>query len=159
MSKGKPLAAIVSLQNVDLESLAFSIRGHELTQEVRSDRHVRRRTDIGCEVDHVVSEKHGGPTEAENLAYACFVCNHRKGSDIASILWRTGELVRSYNPRKDRWAEHLRLQQARIEPLSPIGEITCQMLRFKDEQSVLERPVLIVAGRYPGPAALARMFG
>jgi antitoxin (DNA-binding transcriptional repressor) of toxin-antitoxin stability system len=28
-------------------------------------------TYFGCEVDHVISEKHGGPTVAENLAYAC----------------------------------------------------------------------------------------
>ncbi len=27
------------------------------------------------EVDHVLAEKHGGRTEAENLAYACFHCN------------------------------------------------------------------------------------
>ena len=38
-------------------------------------------TYFGCEVDHVVSEKHGGQTVAENLAYACLACNRYKGSD------------------------------------------------------------------------------
>ena len=30
---------------------------------------------FGCEVDHIISEKHGGPTDAGNLAYACAFCN------------------------------------------------------------------------------------
>jgi len=29
-------------------------------------------TFFGCEVDHVVSRKHGGTTTLDNLAYACF---------------------------------------------------------------------------------------
>lgn len=29
-----------------------------------------RDTYAGCQVDHVISEKHGGPTEADNLALA-----------------------------------------------------------------------------------------
>jgi hypothetical protein len=28
-------------------------------------------TFFGCQVDHIVSEKHGGLTEAENLCFAC----------------------------------------------------------------------------------------
>ena len=43
-------------------------------------------TYFGCEVDHVVSEKHGGLTVVENLAYACLACNRFKGSDLGSIL-------------------------------------------------------------------------
>ncbi len=43
-------------------------------------------TFFGCEVDHIISMKHGGPTEADNLAYACAFCNRQKGSDIGSIL-------------------------------------------------------------------------
>ena len=40
---------------------------------------------FGCEVDHIISVKHGGPTVAENLAYACAFCNRQKGSDFVSI--------------------------------------------------------------------------
>ena len=39
----------------------------------------------GCEVDHVVSVKHGGTTVMENLAYACFHCNRHKGTDLGSV--------------------------------------------------------------------------
>jgi HNH endonuclease len=65
-------------------------------------------TFFGCEVDHIISEKHGGATREDNLAYACLFCNRNKGSDIASILPETGELVRLFNPRLDRWGDHLR---------------------------------------------------
>lgn len=36
-------------------------------------------TGFGCEVDHIISEKHGGPTDADNLAFACVFCNQAKG--------------------------------------------------------------------------------
>lgn len=35
--------------------------------------------------DHIIATKHGGPTHLDNLAYACYACNHHKGSDIASV--------------------------------------------------------------------------
>ena len=35
-------------------------------------------TYFGCQVDHIISEKHGGPTEEGNLAYACSFCNRNK---------------------------------------------------------------------------------
>lgn len=70
-------------------------------------------THFGCQVDHIISVKHGGPTTAENLAYACAFCNRHKGSDIGSIVWETGELTRFFNPRTDRWADHF--QQNKME--------------------------------------------
>ena len=46
------------------------------------------------EIDHVIAVKHGGQTEAENLALCCTVSNRFKGSDIASIDSDTGEITR-----------------------------------------------------------------
>ncbi len=34
-------------------------------------------TYFGCQVDHIISEKHGGATEEHNLAYVCSYCNGR----------------------------------------------------------------------------------
>ncbi len=53
------------------------------------------------QVDHIISVKHGGSTIPDNLAYACIYCNLHKGTDLGSIVWRTGELVRFFNPRRD----------------------------------------------------------
>src|SRR2546423_3917627 len=63
---------------------------------------------FGCEVDHVISEKHGGPTELSNLAYACLFCNRTKGSDVGSIVppLTSGAFCRFFNPRTDLWADH-----------------------------------------------------
>lgn len=114
-------------------------------------------TFFGCEVDHIISEKHGGPTNAENLAYACFVCNHKKGSDIGSILWRSKTLVRLFNPRTDLWNEHFLLKEFRLEPISDVGEVTARLLGLNEVERVIERQVLGKRKRYPGAAALARM--
>ena len=46
-------------------------------------------TYFGCEVDHIISEKHSGPTSADNLAYACAYCNRAKGADVGSVIWNT----------------------------------------------------------------------
>jgi 5-methylcytosine-specific restriction endonuclease McrA len=50
-------------------------------------------TFYGSEVDHIISLKHGGSSEADNLAYACALCNRAKGSDIGSISTAGPELL------------------------------------------------------------------
>jgi hypothetical protein len=113
-------------------------------------------TFYGCEVDHIISVKHGGPTESDNLAYACVFCNRQKGSDIGSILWGTGEFSRFFHPRLDRWGEHFRLEGAIIQPQTGIGEVTARILEFNHSDRLMERRTLIVVGRYPTASALAR---
>jgi len=115
-------------------------------------------TYFGCEVDHIISLKHGGPTTAENLAYACAFCNRQKGSDIGSILWQTGEFIRFFNPRTDRWADHFQLEGVVIRSLTGIGEVTARILGFNDSDRLLERQALADWGRYPTAAALKRMM-
>lgn len=114
-------------------------------------------TFFGCQVDHIISLKHGGPTEPGNLAYACAFCNRRKGSDIASTIPGTGNLIRFYNPRSDKWADHFRLSGSIIEPVTEIGEATARILAFNNNDRLLEREALIKSGRYPTAEALARM--
>jgi len=116
-------------------------------------------TYFGCEVDHVVSRKHGGLTEEDNLAYACALCNRNKGSDLGSLEPDTGELVRFYNPRRDRWTDHFRLADdgVTIAPLTPIGRVTVRILGLNLNDRLLERTELREIGRYPPEAAL-RLF-
>ena len=105
-------------------------------------------TFYGCEVDHIISLKHGGSTEPDNLAYACALCNRAKGSDVGSIA-SSGEFTRFFNPREDRWTEHFRLEGATIHPLTLIGEVTARILSFNDSARIHEREELIRFGRYP----------
>jgi hypothetical protein len=92
-------------------------------------------TVFGCEVDHIISEKHGGATEAGNLAYACAFCNRAKGSDMGSIVQGTGTYVRLFHPRLDHWAEHFTLDDATIVALSDIGEVTVRILDFNNSHA------------------------
>ncbi|NUQ61568.1 MAG: hypothetical protein HUU20_03715 [Pirellulales bacterium] len=39
--------------------------------------------------------KHRGPTLEKNLAWACYLCNLLKGTDIASVDMQTGQLCRT----------------------------------------------------------------
>jgi 5-methylcytosine-specific restriction endonuclease McrA len=81
-------------------------------------------TFLGCQVEHIISEKHGGGTIDANLALACVFCNRFKGSDVATVSPGTGRLTRLFNPRTDRRAEHSRLDGVRVVGLSEIGEAT-----------------------------------
>jgi len=111
-------------------------------------------THFGCQVDHIISVKHGGPTTVENLAYACAFCNRHKGSDIGSIVWETGEFARFFNPRTDRWDDHFQHDGIAIKPLTTIGEVTARILGFNDSNRLLERQELMDLGRYPPAPAL-----
>jgi len=112
---------------------------------------------LGAEVDHIISVKHGGATKRGNLACTCQPCNRNKGSDLGSIYWPSGELVRFFNPRTDHWADHFELDGALIKPLTEIGEVTARILDFNDEWRLQERSELIQDGRYPPLAAKRRV--
>jgi 5-methylcytosine-specific restriction endonuclease McrA len=132
-------------------------------------RSVRLRARDGCEyclipesmtlaaheIDHVIAEKHGGPTDADNLALACVLCNGFKGSDLASIDEETGAIVPLFNPRRDRWTEHFRLEIGRIEPLTPNGRVTVRLLQLNHPDRVEERELLVAAGIIHAPEASA----
>jgi hypothetical protein len=114
-------------------------------------------TFYGCEADHIISEKHAGATDVDNLAYACVFCNQAKGSDVGSIHWETNTFVRFFNPRTDAWADHFQIVGSRVEGLTPVGVVTAQILGFNSSERVLERKTLEGMGRYPNAAALKRM--
>ncbi len=92
------------------------------------------------EIDHVIAEKHGGETVAGNLALACKLCNTYKGSDIASVDPESREIVRLYQPGRDRWSEHFRLEGAELVPLSAIARTTVWLLELNRAERLEERP-------------------
>lgn len=95
------------------------------------------------QIDHVIAEKHGGATEQDNLALACILCNKHKGSDIASVDPETGKIVALYNPRLNSWEEHFHLEEnGNIQPLTDIGRVTSQLLRFNTPERISERRLL-----------------
>jgi len=114
-------------------------------------------TYLGCQVDHIIAEKHGGLTEADNLSYACTFCNRSKGTDIGSIALSTREFTRFFSPRTDHWGNHFSLNGVVIEPRTPIAEATVNILGFNEPERVLERDLLRKIGRYPPDEAGKRL--
>lgn len=106
-------------------------------------------TYFGGEIDHIISRKHRGQTEFENLALACQPCNRAKGSDLGSISETSKTLIRFFNPRTDVWKEHFRVNaDAEIESLTEIGAVTAIIFGFNDLERIAERKGLIEIGRY-----------
>lgn len=106
-------------------------------------------TAFAHEVDHIIARKHGGTTDADNLAYACAQCNRFKGSDIAAPDPETGEIIALFNPRIMAWANHFRLEGPHIVPLTATGRATERLLQLNQIDRLLLRKELLVKGRYP----------
>ncbi|NJM08007.1 HNH endonuclease [Candidatus Gracilibacteria bacterium] len=100
------------------------------------------------EVEHIISEKHGGLTEETNLALACPYCNDHKGTDLGSLDPETGILTPFFHPRKQRWPDHFALRGVQIAPLTAEGRVTINILQFNRAERLAEREILIAAGWY-----------
>ena len=100
------------------------------------------------EPDHIIAEKHGGETTADNLALACFDCNRFKGSDIASLDPATGELVPLFNPRMEAWTDHFEVAEGQIVPLTLVGRVTERLLKLNLPERVEVRELLARANLY-----------
>lgn len=115
-------------------------------------------TFFGCEVDHIISIKHGGDNDPINLAYACMTCNRAKGSDIASLN-QEGEVFPLYHPRTNSWRQHFMLDENQILPLSEVGFVTLTLLRFNQIERLVERNTLSKIGHYLSEDAIAYLIG
>lgn len=100
-------------------------------------------------IDHIISLKHHGSTEDDNLALACAECNYSKGTDIATIDQDSGQLVRLFNPRTDNWRDHFGIEGAIIVGLTPICRCTVLLLLMNEPSRVKQRAYLQATGRYP----------
>lgn len=101
------------------------------------------------QIDHIISRKHGGSSDPDNLAYACLRCNTWKGSDVGSLDFETGAFVSFFHPRRQRWDDHFVLRGAVIEPLTAEGKVTARLLKLNLDKRVVERQLLSILGRYP----------
>ena len=86
-------------------------------------------TEFGCEVAHIISEKHLGRTDPDNLALTCFFCNRNKGADLGSMRSANDlVLVRFFNPRSDSWDDHFGFDDTlHVIPKTDIGRVTARV--------------------------------
>ena len=97
-------------------------------------------------VEHIIAKQHGGSDDANNLALACHRCNLRKGPNLTGIDPFTGEVAPLFQPRRDRWAEHLLIQDGRIVGITPLGRATVQVLAMNGARRLELRAELLARG-------------
>jgi hypothetical protein len=105
--------------------------------------------DTTFQIDHVIAESHGGPTESENLCLACFACNHFKGPNISEIDPATNRIVPLFHPRRQRWRRHFRWDGPVLVGRTAAGRATVATLRINLGHRVVHRQMLIREGVFP----------
>lgn len=103
---------------------------------------------LAFEMEHIISEKHGGTTTLDNLALACPYCNRAKGTDLGSIDPETNQLTPFFHPRTQIWQAHFILSGATILPQTPEGRVTALIFQFNHPDRIQERAGLIAIGQY-----------
>lgn len=99
-------------------------------------------------VDHVIATKHGGRTDAGNLAFTCAHCNGHKVSDIAGIDPVTEALVPLFNPRAERWANHFGRDGPVLVGKTATARATIRVLAINAGRRVAVRAQLVAEGAY-----------
>jgi hypothetical protein len=110
-------------------------------------------------IEHIVARQHGGTTQLDNLALACWRCNLKKGPNLAGIDPDTGRTVPLFHPRKDTWADHFAVRIGTLLPLgleiqgrTAVGRATVQVLGLNDEMRQMLRYELWLEGMYSRPS-------
>src|SRR5438034_7551301 len=99
---------------------------------------VRRRSPGRCEycmllegwvpepfqIDHILAEQHGGPTQEDNLALCCAHCNRQKGPNLAGFDVLTGQVIPLFHPRHQTWSDHFEWAGAFLLGRTPPGRAT-----------------------------------
>ena len=103
------------------------------------------------EIDHLIPQSLGGPTEEANLWLACSLCNDHKSSRLAALDPLTGEVVRLFDPRRQIWREHFAwtVEGDRMVGLTPTGRATIVALHLNRLSLVRARQAWVLAGWHP----------
>jgi hypothetical protein len=105
-------------------------------------------------VDHIMPLSVGGATASNNLALACVSCSLRKGARQDAIDPESGDRIRLFHPREDRWMAHLYWEGVRVAARTAVGRATINALRLNRELALAIRQEELLAGRHP-PAGSA----
>lgn len=130
-----------------------------LRQELKN--YVQDRAEAECEyclrpsffsdqtyhIDHIIGLTHGGWSTEDNLAWSCPECNTWKGTNLATYLATTGEIIQLYHPRRHTWATHFDLlRTGLIISKSKIGDGTVELLLLNEARKVEERKAMLLEG-------------
>jgi len=107
-------------------------------------------------IEHIHPRKKfqlGDPSidDPDNLAWCCPTCNNAKGHKTIVKDPKTGQTVRLFNPRIDKWADHfIAIRRTwRIEGKTAIGRATVEALKFNETSRVQSRREWNVRKQWP----------
>ena len=109
----------------------------------------QRHDPLPFQIDHIISLKHGGADDQDNLALACFPCNNHKGPNIAGFDRLTKTTVRLFDLRSDVWSDHFEWESARLVALTDVGRVTVDVLVINAQYRVDHRGGLIEESVFP----------
>ena len=100
------------------------------------------------EIDHIIPQSLGGPTEEENLWLACSLCNDHKSDRIAALDPLTGIIVRLFDPRHQVWREHFAwtAEGDRLVGVTLTGRATIAALHLNRPSLVKARQAWVSVG-------------
>ncbi len=103
------------------------------------------------EIEHIIPTAAGGSDEEENLWLGCRLCNNYKGVQTEAIDPETGQRVRLFDPRRERWADHFAWSDdgTRVLGRTPCGRATVIALQLNNLIAVMVRTEWVAAGWHP----------
>jgi hypothetical protein len=100
-------------------------------------------------VEHIIPRCLGGPSEFDNLAWACPNCNLHKSNRIDVETPDGRAAVPLFNPRTDKWGDHFRWDGYRIAGLTPVGRATIDVLLLNHERRIKIREAEALFDLFP----------
>ena len=104
------------------------------------------------EVEHILAPRNGGSDDESNLALSCRSCNLYKSDHLEAVDPETGKIVPLFNPRRNRWEEHFRVDQtsATLIGLTAIGRATVERLQMNKPTQLAARRQWMRLKLFPG---------
>lgn len=105
----------------------------------------------GFVCEHIIPKSNGGASSLDNIANACNLCNGHKYSKIDGFDSVTGEMIRLFHPRKDKWEDHFSWNGdfSLIIGITPIGRVTIKELKLNREKLLNLRKLLKMVNEHP----------
>jgi hypothetical protein len=103
------------------------------------------------EVEHIIPKSLGGANSDDNLALACHACNRLKSNSTTFLDPESGQEVRLFHPREDRWEHHFSVDSlgAVIVGNTPIGRATVAQLKMNRDLQIEARRIWLQLGLFP----------
>jgi hypothetical protein len=103
------------------------------------------------EIEHIVGKTRGGTDDENNLWLACRLCNNYKGIQDDGLDSETGQIVRLFNPRHQKWSDHFSWSAdgTRVLGQTPCGRATVLSLQMNNLISIMVRREWVAAGWHP----------